>query len=84
MATTAPPPTTTEAQVWHVLSTESATRELDVEPERGLTSEEAAARIAGGREDACTAAGAAPAGGASSALYWAVRIEKSPRPTAPS
>src|SRR4051812_23324587 len=45
MATTAPPPTTTEAQVWHVLSTESTTRELDVEPERGLTSEEAAARL---------------------------------------
>src|SRR4051812_14176118 len=46
MATTAPPPTTTEPQVWHVLSTESTTRELDVEPERGLTSEEAAARLA--------------------------------------
>src|SRR3954468_2108160 len=45
MATTAPPPTTTEAQVWHVLSTESTTRELDVEPEQGLTSEEAAARL---------------------------------------
>src|SRR4051812_21924843 len=45
MATTAPPPTTTEPQVWHVLSTESTTRELDVEPERGLTSEEAAARL---------------------------------------
>ena len=45
MATTAPPPTTTEPQIWHVLSTESTTRELDVEPERGLTSEEAAARL---------------------------------------
>src|SRR3954471_15666056 len=45
MATTAPPPTTTEAQVWHVLSTESTTRELDVEPEQGLTSDEAAKRL---------------------------------------
>src|SRR3954464_9019699 len=46
MATTEAPATpTTEAPVWHVLSTESTTRELDVEPERGLTSEEAAARL---------------------------------------
>src|SRR5215213_8215718 len=46
MATTAPPATTTEGPTWHVLSAANATRELDVEPERGLTSEEAAARLA--------------------------------------
>ncbi len=45
MATTAPPPTTTEPQIWHVLSAERTTTELDVEPERGLASEEAAARL---------------------------------------
>src|SRR3954449_13368611 len=36
---------TSEAQVWHVLSREGAVRELGVEPERGLTSEEAAERV---------------------------------------
>src|SRR3954453_12660735 len=47
MATTAPPPTTTaETPTWHVLSREGAVQELDVEPERGLTSEEAATRLA--------------------------------------
>jgi P-type Ca2+ transporter type 2C len=46
MATTeAPPTTTTDAPVWHVLSREGAVQELRVEPERGLTSEEAAARL---------------------------------------
>src|SRR4051812_29524298 len=34
-----------EAQVWHVLSREGAVRELGVEPERGLTSEEAGERL---------------------------------------
>src|SRR4051812_1951684 len=50
MATTeaAPPATTTttETPTWHVLTRESTVQELDVEPERGLTSEEAAARLA--------------------------------------
>src|SRR3954452_13820554 len=46
MAATAPPPTTTEAPTWHVLSREDAVEELHVEPERGLTSEEAAERLA--------------------------------------
>jgi P-type Ca2+ transporter type 2C len=36
---------TTEAPVWHVLSLEGAVRELGVEPERGLTSAEAAERL---------------------------------------
>src|SRR3954468_21764211 len=36
---------TSEPQVWHVLSREGAVRELGVEPERGLTSEEAAERL---------------------------------------
>ena len=46
MATTeAPPTTTTDPPVWHVLSREGAVRELGVEPERGLTSEDAAARL---------------------------------------
>src|SRR5918994_6062331 len=43
--TTAPPPTGTEAPTWHVLTREGAVLELDVEPERGLSSEEAAARL---------------------------------------
>src|SRR4051812_8927486 len=46
MAATAPPPTTTETPTWHVLSRESTVEELHVEPERGLTSEEAAERQA--------------------------------------
>src|SRR3954447_12652278 len=47
MAITDTPSTaTTEAPVWHVLSLEGAVRELGVEPERGLTSEEAAERLA--------------------------------------
>jgi Ca2+-transporting ATPase len=47
MATTAPPPTTTaERPVWHVLTRDVAVHELDVEPERGLTSAEAAERLA--------------------------------------
>jgi Ca2+-transporting ATPase len=45
-ATEAPPTTTTEAPVWHTLPTEVVARELDVEPGRGLTSEEAASRLA--------------------------------------
>ena len=39
MATTAPPPT------WHSLSREGVAEELHVEPERGLTSDEAAQRL---------------------------------------
>src|SRR5689334_18189226 len=35
----------TEAPTWHVLSREGAVHELDVEPERGLTSEQAAERL---------------------------------------
>src|SRR3954465_13888726 len=46
MAATAPPPSTTEVPTWHVLSRESAVEELHVQPERGLTSEEAAERLA--------------------------------------
>src|SRR3954466_16339044 len=46
MAITDTPSTaTTETPVWHVLSLEGAVRELGVEPERGLTSEEAAQRV---------------------------------------
>ena len=45
-ATEAPPTTTTEAPVWHTLPTEVVAQELDVEPDRGLTSEEAASRLA--------------------------------------
>src|SRR4051812_9104478 len=46
MAITETPLTTTsEARVWHVLSREGAVRELGVEPERGLTSEEAGERV---------------------------------------
>jgi Ca2+-transporting ATPase len=44
-ATDTPSTATTEAPVWHVLSLEGAVRELGVEPERGLTSEEAAQRL---------------------------------------
>jgi Ca2+-transporting ATPase len=49
MATTAPPvaaATAAETPTWHVLSREGAVQELHVEPERGLTSEEAATRLA--------------------------------------
>ena len=46
MAITETPSTaTSEAQIWHVLSRDGAARELDVEPERGLTSDEAAERL---------------------------------------
>src|SRR3954471_22531982 len=46
MAITDTPSTaTSEAPVWHVLSLEGAVRELGVEPERGLTSAEAAERL---------------------------------------
>ncbi len=43
--TTTAVPTATETPTWHVLSREGAVHELDVEPERGLSSDEAAARI---------------------------------------
>src|SRR4051794_7798335 len=47
MATTeAPPSPATEVPTWHVLSPESALQELHVEPARGLTSGEAAERLA--------------------------------------
>jgi P-type Ca2+ transporter type 2C len=52
MATTEAPPTSTTAPseppapTWHVLSPESTMQELHVEPERGLTSQEAAERLA--------------------------------------
>jgi Ca2+-transporting ATPase len=45
MATTAPPPAS-EVPTWHVLSREGAVHELHVEPEQGLTSGEAADRLA--------------------------------------
>src|SRR3954465_9604831 len=44
--TDTPSTATTEAPVWHVLSLEGAVRELGVQPERGLTSDEAAERLA--------------------------------------
>src|SRR3954452_11571175 len=46
MATTAPPEPVTQAPTWHVLTRERAVQELHVAPERGLTSEEAAERLA--------------------------------------
>jgi Ca2+-transporting ATPase len=49
MATTASAPAqtaATETPVWHVLTREHVVQELHVEPERGLTSDEAAARLA--------------------------------------
>jgi P-type Ca2+ transporter type 2C len=48
MATTeaTPTPTTTEATVWHALTREATAQELGVETERGLTSDEAAQRLA--------------------------------------
>jgi Ca2+-transporting ATPase len=44
-ATDIPSTTPGEVPVWHVLSLEGVVRELGVEPERGLTSEEAAQRL---------------------------------------
>ena len=44
MATTVEP-ATTETPTWHVLTREGVTHELDVEPERGLSGEEAAKRL---------------------------------------
>ena len=48
MATTAPDatPAVTETTVWHMLSRDDAVQELQVEPERGLSSQEAAERLA--------------------------------------
>src|SRR3954469_6097016 len=47
MATTAPPPSAaTEVPAWHALTREGAVQELHVEPERGLSGEEAAERLA--------------------------------------
>jgi Ca2+-transporting ATPase len=47
MATTATTPTAeANGTAWHVLSREAAARQLDVRPEQGLSSEEAAARLA--------------------------------------
>ncbi len=45
MATTVEPPAATEAPTWHVLTREGATHVLHVEPERGLSSDEAARRL---------------------------------------
>jgi len=45
MATTAPPPTATDVPTWHALSREGAMHELDVVPEQGLASDEAAERL---------------------------------------
>ena len=46
MATTEATPTpTTDAPVWHALSREDVAQELQVEPDRGLTSDEAAERL---------------------------------------
>jgi P-type Ca2+ transporter type 2C len=44
--TQAPPTTATEAPTWHVLTRESAVQQLGVDPGRGLTSDEAAERLA--------------------------------------
>jgi Ca2+-transporting ATPase len=44
--TEAPSTATSEAPLWHVLSREGVVDELGVAPERGLTSEEAASRLA--------------------------------------
>jgi P-type Ca2+ transporter type 2C len=44
-ATQAPPAPATEAPTWHTLSREGAAQQLDVEPDRGLTSAEAAERL---------------------------------------
>jgi P-type Ca2+ transporter type 2C len=45
MATTTEAPAATETPAWHVLTREVATHELHVEPERGLSSDEAAKRL---------------------------------------
>src|SRR6188472_1728853 len=46
MATTEATPTpTSDGPVWHMLSTEEAVQELQVQPDRGLTGAEAAARL---------------------------------------
>jgi Ca2+-transporting ATPase len=45
-ATEAPPTTTTQAPTWHMLTPEGVAQELHAEPSRGLTSEEAASRLA--------------------------------------
>src|SRR4029078_5894870 len=45
MATTVEAPAATETPTWHVLTREGATHELNVEPEQGLSSEEAAKRL---------------------------------------
>src|SRR3954449_7112284 len=45
MATTVEAPAATETPTWHVLTREGATHELHVEPERVLSSEEAAKRL---------------------------------------
>jgi Ca2+-transporting ATPase len=44
--TEAPPTATSEAPLWHVLTREGVVEELGVAPEQGLTSEEAASRLA--------------------------------------
>jgi P-type Ca2+ transporter type 2C len=44
--TEAPPTATSEAPLWHALSREGVVDELGVAPERGLTGEEAASRLA--------------------------------------
>jgi Ca2+-transporting ATPase len=44
-ATQAPPTPTTEAPTWHTRSREGVAEELQVEPARGLTNEEAAQRL---------------------------------------
>src|SRR4051794_4697243 len=44
--TTAPPAAVTEAPTWHVLTPLGATQQLHVEPEIGLTTDEAAQRLA--------------------------------------
>jgi len=44
--TQAPPTTATEAPTWHVLTREDAVQQLGVDPGRGLTSDEAAERLA--------------------------------------
>src|SRR3954471_1635461 len=44
--TTAPTAAVTEAPTWHILTAQGATQELHVEPELGLTTEEAAQRLA--------------------------------------
>src|SRR4029450_11622814 len=45
-ATEAPPTATTQAPTWHMLTPEGVAQELHADPGRGLTSEEAASRLA--------------------------------------